>query len=250
MGNCPPARPRDPVAALRSCPLRLTSWRRISPVGAALLAGCEGRFSALDPAAAEARQIADLAWLMFGLAGAVMALVALLLAAALWRARRGGGLPESPLNGMLLVVGGGIVLPLVVLPVLWVLSLQGMAALSQPERPSELEIEIRGRQWSYEVFYPQNGVLLTDELRIPVGRAVTLRLHADDVIHSFWVPRLGGKTDLIPGVVNETWIRAEQAGTYEGRCAEFCGVGHFEMGLTVIAQDPDEFEAWLAEASR
>ena len=214
-----------------------------------LLTACEGRFSALDPHSPEARGIVGMTWLMFALAAGVMALVALLLVAALWRGRRGRGVPESRLNGMLLVVGGGIVLPLLVLPVLWVLTLQGMAALAQPEDPSELEIEIHGRQWSYEVFYPASGALLVDEVRIPTGQAVLLRLHGEDVIHSFWVPRLGGKTDLIPGVVNETWIRADEPGTYEGRCAEYCGIGHTEMGLTVIALTPADFEAWQAERS-
>jgi cytochrome c oxidase subunit II len=229
--------PRSPISA----------WLAAVLAGC-LLAACEGRFSTLDPASPEARQVADLSWFMFVLAAGVMAVVGLLMAAALWRARHGRELPESRLNGMLLVVGGGIVLPLVVLPVLWVLSLAGMAALAQPDQPVELEIEIRGRQWSYEVFYPQSGMRLSDEVRIPAGRPVLLRLHADDVIHSFWVPRLGGKTDLIPGVVNEAWLRAEQPGTYEGRCAEYCGIGHTEMGLTVIALEQAEFEAWQAGA--
>lgn len=237
--------PSLPFAWRRFATIRLPVFVAAGP----LLTACEGRFSALDPHSPEARGIVDLTWLMSALAAGVMALVALLLLAALWRGRRGRELPESRLNGMLLVIGGGIVLPLLVLPVLWVLTLQGMAALAQPEDPSELEIEIRGRQWSYEVFYPASGALLIDEVRIPTGQAVLLRLHGEDVIHSFWVPRLGGKTDLIPGVVNETWIRAEEAGTYEGRCAEYCGIGHTEMGLTVIAQPPAEFEAWLAERS-
>ena len=230
---------------------RIFAKARLPAFGGAglLLTACEGRYSALDPGSPEARGIVDLTWLMFALAAGVMALVSVLLLAALWRGRRGRELPESRLNGMLLVVGGGIVLPLLVLPVLWVLTLQGMAALAQPEDPSDLEIEIRGRQWSYEVFYPASGVLLADEVRIPTGQPIRLRLHGDDVIHSFWIPRLGGKTDLIPGVVNETWIRAEEPGTYEGRCAEYCGIGHTEMGLTVIAQSPADFEAWLGERS-
>jgi cytochrome c oxidase subunit II len=164
-----------------------------------------------------------------------------------WRGRRRRD--HSRLNGMALVVGGGIVLPLIVLPVLWVLSLQAMAALAEPDEPHALEIDIHGRQFSYEVIYGQSGITMTDEIRIPFGRPVLLRLHAEDVIHSFWVPRLGGKTDLIPGVVNETWIRADQAGIYEGRCAEFCGIGHFEMGLTVIAEDPSDFDLWLAQSA-
>ncbi len=203
--------------------------------------------------------MANLGWFMFALAAGVMALVGGLLAVALWRgrhepARASGGAPDrAPArprrNAVALVVGGGIVLPLIVLPILWVVSLQAMAALAEPDEPYALEIEVRGRQFSYDVFYPASGARLTDEIRIPVGEPVLLRLHGDDVIHSFWVPRLGGKTDLIPGVVNETWLRAAEAGTYEGRCAEFCGVGHFAMGLTVVAEEPAQFEAWLARAA-
>lgn len=232
------------------------TWRRpragpaaFVVVAGLIVAACGGRFSALEPASPEARGISDLTWFMLALAASVMLLVGLLMAAALWRGRRGRELPESRLNGTLLVLAGGIVLPLLVLPILWVLTLHGMAALAQPADASELEIEIRGRQWSYEVFYPASGVLLTDEVHIPTGQAVLLRLHADDVIHSFWIPRLGGKTDLMPGVVNEHWIRADEPGTYEGRCAEFCGIGHTDMGLTVIAQPQDEFATWLAERS-
>jgi cytochrome c oxidase subunit II len=215
---------------------------------AGFLAGCAGPHSTLDPASREAALIADLSWFMFALAGGVMALVGGLLLLALWRGRRRH--EESRLNAMALVIGGGIVLPLIVLPILWIVSLQAMAALAEPDEPIALEIDIHGRQFSYEVRYPDQGVTLIDEIRIPVGQPVLLRLHAEDVIHSFWVPRLGGKTDLIPGVVNETWIRASEAGVYEGRCAEFCGVGHFEMGLIVVAEEAAAFEEWLAQATR
>jgi cytochrome c oxidase subunit II len=217
-------------------------------LSAGLLLGCEGRFSALDPASPQAQLIADLSWFMFVLSVGVMGLIVWLTAWALWRGRREQERPA--LNGMALVVGGGIVLPLIVLPVLWVLSLQAMAALQLPDEPFALEVDIHGRQFSYDVLYAENGIQLTDELRIPVGQPVLLRLHGEDVIHSFWVPRLGGKMDLIPGVTNETWIMAGQAGVYEGRCSEYCGIGHTFMGLTVIAQEQAEFEAWLNENGR
>jgi cytochrome c oxidase subunit II len=221
--------------------------RVLAACAAGCVAGCAGPHSALDPASREAALIADLSWFMFALAAGVMALVGGLLLVALWRGRRPH--EESRLNGMALVIGGGIVLPLIVLPILWIVSLQAMAALAEPDEPYALEIDIHGRQFSYEVRYPDLRVTLIDEVRIPVGQPVLLRLHADDVIHSFWVPRLGGKTDLIPGVVNETWIRATEPGVYEGRCAEFCGVGHFEMGLVVIAEEADDFAQWLAQAT-
>lgn len=216
-------------------------------LGLSVVSGCEGRFSVLDPASPQAALVADLWWLMLVLSTAITVLVVALLAWALWRRPDGDRRPR--LNPMALVVGGGILLPLAVLPILWVVSLQAMAAVSAPAQPSGLEIEIRGRQWSYDVFYPQSGIRLVDEVRIPVGEPVLLRLESEDVIHSFWVPRLGGKTDLVPGVTNETWIQASAPGTYEGRCAEFCGIGHFEMSITVTAQERADFEAWLRQAT-
>lgn len=211
-------------------------------------AGCAGPLSTLDPAGPQAQQIADLGWLMFFLSIGVTALVVALLGWALWRGRRPRPDEPPPIEPMKLVIAGGVVLPLLILPVVWVLSLQSMATLAGPDQAPALEIEITGRQFSYQVAYPAEGPVLRDEVRIPAGQPVLLRLRSEDVIHSFWVPRLGGKMDLVPGQTNEMWLQASEPGTYAGHCAEFCGIGHTEMSLVVIALDPSEFEAWLASA--
>ncbi|HEV2706187.1 MAG TPA: c-type cytochrome, partial [Pyrinomonadaceae bacterium] len=102
--------------------------------------------------------------------------------------------------------------------------------------------------WWWEVEYdnrnPSLNVTTANEIHIPVGRPVFFRLTSNDVIHSFWVPNLHGKTDLIPGRETTTWLRADRAGTFRGQCAEFCGHQHAHMALTVVAEAPEQFQAW------
>ena len=95
--------------------------------------------------------------------------------------------------------------------------------------------------------YPANGVRLRNEMRVPVGRPVDVHTQSVDVIHSFWVPRLGGKLDAVPGRTLVVRLQADRAGTYRGQCAEFCGAGHAHMTMTVIAMEPADFDAWLRD---
>lgn len=146
-------------------------------------------------------------------------------------------------------VGTAIVL-LLVLAVFW----RTMTALAaSPE--DGLVVDVYGHQWWWEFEYPaytydlegrETTVRTGNELYIPAGRPVKLRLHSDNVIHSFWVPRLNGKTDVIPGQTNEMWFEAEQPGVYEGQCAELCGVQHAGMRVKVFALSQDEWQAWMA----
>ena len=212
------------------------------------VAGCAGPLSTLDPAGPQADAIARLGWLMLAMSVGVVALVVGLLGWALWRGRRPRPEAPSPLASTRLVVAGGIVLPLLVLPIVWLLSLQAMGGLAAPPGGAAVEVEVTGRQFGYEVRYPGHEAALLDEVRIPAGAPVLLRLASVDVIHSFWVPRLGGKMDLVPGQLNEMWLQADEPGTYEGRCAEFCGIGHTAMRIVVVAMEPADFEAWLAAA--
>ena len=109
-------------------------------------------------------------------------------------------------------------------------------------------IEITGQQWWWEVRYvsddPSRIFETAHEIHVPVGEPVRLRLRSEDVIHSFWVPAVAGKTDLIPGQTNETWIQADTPGVYRGQCAEYCGRQHAHMALRLFADPPEEFEAW------
>jgi len=114
-----------------------------------------------------------------------------------------------------------------------------------------VDIEVKGYRYYWNYTYP-NGVIAVDRLRAPVGQNVRLELTAPpfDVIHSWWIPALGGKFDAIPGQTNETWFNAEAPGVYRGQCAEFCGVQHAEMKATVEAMPREEFESWLEDEAR
>jgi cytochrome c oxidase subunit 2 len=106
-------------------------------------------------------------------------------------------------------------------------------------------IEVTGHQWWWEVRYPDTGITLRNELHIPVGQPVDIHLTTADVIHAFWVPRLGGKLDAIPGRTNVLRLQADRPGSYRGQCAEFCGMNHAHMQFTVEAHPPEAFDQWL-----
>jgi len=114
---------------------------------------------------------------------------------------------------------------------------------------AHLEIDVTGHQWWWEVTYPNSepdkSIRTANEIHIPVGKPVELRLATRDVIHSLWIPNLHGKRDLIPGRVNKFWIEADRPGVYRGQCAEFCGLQHANMALTVIAESQDAYDRWL-----
>ena len=123
-----------------------------------------------------------------------------------------------------------------------------LAAIDRPSRTPRLNIEVTGQQWWWKVRYlsdkPSEVFNVANEIHIPTGEPVKVTLRSRDVIHSFWVPALSGKTDLIPGQVNTTWIEASAPGTYLGQCAEYCGLQHAHMALRVVADPPDRFEGW------
>ena len=110
-----------------------------------------------------------------------------------------------------------------------------------------LEIKVTGHQWWWEFEYPEEGIVTANELHIPVDRAVSFTLTSADVIHAFWVPKLGGKQDVVPTRENPMWLLAEEEGEYYGQCAEFCGVSHANMRLRVIAESDTDFNAWVKQ---
>ena len=145
------------------------------------------------------------------------------------------------------------IIPAVVLAIIAVPTIQGIATLAERDDDA-FQVRVIGNQFFWEFEYPDiigpDGAPLkvTNEMHIPVGQRVEITLLSNDVIHSFWVPRLAGKTDAIPGRENHMWLEADQAGTYAGQCAEFCGTAHAEMLLTVVADDDQAFNDWVAEA--
>jgi cytochrome c oxidase subunit 2 len=200
----------------------------------------------LDPKGPAAETIADLWWLMLALGAATFLVFAVALGIGLTRRPSPGSETqlERRLNSW--IVGGGIVLPLVVVVVVFGATVSAMREL--PTEPSDdaLVVEITGFQWRYDVSYPDAGVDVTDELHLPVGRQVALHLTSEDVIHSFWVPELGGKLDMLPDGTNVLVLTADEPGEWAARCAEFCGEKHASMTLRVVAESPEKFDRWLA----
>lgn len=217
-----------------------------APAIAAPLGGCAGIQSALAPRGTEAQEIDALFWTVTGVSVAVTILVVTVTAIAL----RGPEGWRRVLATDRVVGGGGIVLPIVVLSVLLVYGLLVMQAGAARSRSAEGPgVTITGKRWWWQVVY-QDGdgreIVSANELRLPVGRPVAIRLESDDVIHSFWAPQLGGKLDMIPGRTNMLTLEATEAGVSRAQCAEYCGGAHALMSMYVVALEPDAYEAWLA----
>jgi cytochrome c oxidase subunit II len=223
---------------------------------ASLVSGCSSEPisppktpSALAPRGPNAAHLAELWWVMLALGTAIFVLVVVLLAAALLRRRRASSstAPDSRGNvGRRWLLQGGIALPLVVLAIVFGYTIYILAALAAQQGQPAFQIHVVGRRWWWQVDYPAQGITTANEIHIPVGVPVQIQLESADVIHSFWVPELGGKMDLIPSRMNNVTLQADQAGVYRGECAEFCGLQHAHMGFMVVAQNQDDFNAWLA----
>lgn len=217
---------------------------------AAFLHGCGGLQSALDAAGPSAREIAILWWWMLGGSVAIFALVVGVLLYALFA----GAATRERIAPLRLIVGGGIVLPIVVLSLLVPFNAYVASGATAARSADTLTIRVRGRQWWWQVAYDPGTPAATfetaNEIYLPVGRPVELILTSPDVIHSFWVPRLAGKIDLIPGRKNRLMIEADEPGVFRGQCAEFCGAGHTKMALYVVAVESDRFETWMEHQRR
>jgi cytochrome c oxidase subunit 2 len=163
-----------------------------------------------------------------------------------YRDRPGGTAPRQ-IRGHTLLELSWTIAPALVLLIIAIPTIQLVfktQAASAP--PGALEITVRGWQWWWEFRYPSLGVVTANETYVPVGRPVVLSLEGPDVIHSFWVPRLGGKRDVVPGRVNRITFTPDKPGDLWGQCAEFCGTSHANMRMVVMAVPKDEFERWVA----
>ncbi len=214
-----------------------------------LLSGCGGPLSTLDPAGPAAASAAWLWWAMFA-----FATVVLIVVVALWlyaMRRDPGDVTDESAQRVQnrWIVGGGFVLPLVSITALLAFGIpagHNMMPLASDE--DVLRIDVTAHRWWWEVSYPEEGIALNNELHIPVGVPVHVHVTSEDVIHSFWVPRLAGKLDAIPGRTNVLRLQADETGIFQGKCAEFCGAGHAHMDFTVEAHPQDDFDDWLEEA--
>lgn len=201
-------------------------------------------------AASEAR----LGWYLVIVSGVVIAVVSLLVVVGGRRRARVGdamGLERTASHsGLLWIYIGGLIVPAMILIVSFALTLGTLHATARPSRDPAATIQIVGHRWWWEVHYvdrnPANTITTANEIHVPVGEPVRLQLTSADVIHSFWVPQLAGKTDVMPGQTNVAWLEADSAGVYRGACTEYCGVQHANMAPVVIAEPPAMFTAWEA----
>jgi cytochrome c oxidase subunit 2 len=212
--------------------------------GAALASGCGGPQSALDPAGREAEQLAALFWWMTaGVAVIWLAVIGIALYAAYTPER-------SDLTGpRRLIVWGGVIVPTVLLTALVSYGLALLPEYLAPARAGSLRIHVTGEQYWWRVRYLPDGgapVDLANEIRLPVGEQVEFLLESHDVIHSFWIPALGGKMDMIPGRQTRLRLSPQRTGTFRGACAEYCGASHALMSFAVVVQEKEEFAGWLA----
>lgn len=210
-----------------------------------LLAGCDGPQSALDPAGRGAERIADLFWWMTISGGVIWFAVTGLTVYAIHLERK----PHSLTAARFLIVGGGVVFPTLVLTILLAYGLAMLPELVRPAPEGSLKIMVSGEQWWWRVrYFPPQGeaVELANEIRLPVGEVVEFHLDSPDVIHSFWIPPLGGKVDMIPGRVNRLILEPTKTGVFRGVCAEYCGASHALMAFPVVVHEKAEFNQWLA----
>ena len=221
--------------------------------------------STLDPAGSGASDILRLGSLYFWILIAIFGAVLICVCIAIGGARRPSSNrqpdeppePPSPPTAerkIFAIVTACVVVTVILLFALLfidVFTSRSVYALSSEPHP--LSLKVIGHQWWWEVHYqdadhPEKTMVTANEIHVPVGKVVRLELTSTDVIHSFWVPNISGKKDLIPGHPTKTWIKADKAGTFSGQCAEFCGHQHAHMRLEFVAEPPDKFDKWLAQA--
>ena len=204
--------------------------------------------SVFAPAGVEAAALHEVSMVLLAAATGIFLGVMLLLGLAL---RRGG---KRPVPTAWWVLGGGIGLPVAVLTLLLLYGTLRTAGLERTLADPPLVVSVTGRLWWWEVRYrdPAGGqdVVLANELRLPAGRPAQIALASDDVVHSLWVPQLGGKRDLVPGRINHLVYTPSRTGVFRGACAEYCGAQHAKMVLPVVVMPPADFAAWLAAQAR
>jgi cytochrome c oxidase subunit 2 len=220
-------------------------------------ASCGGIHNVLNPTGPQAQNLSRLWWLMFIVCSVVFVIVMIAVLLSLKNRTRDSQalvapqvepLPE-PERKRRNVVVTAVTITVVILFVFLIASFSaGRSMTAGLEHKNGLTVEITGHQWWWEVRYPDanasNIFTTANEIHIPVGVPVTFSLKGGDVIHSFWVPNLAGKKDLIPGKINTMWLQADKPGVYRGQCAEYCGLQHARMALWIVAEPQEQFNAW------
>lgn len=216
---------------------------------ALVLGGCawDSRMSTVHPASDLAKSTLHVYGIIVWATIVIAVVVSVVLALALlrFRDRPGAPLPRQ-IRGHTLLEMSWTIAPALILLIIAVPTLQAIFRTQRPAPTGALVVTVRGWQWWWEFRYPTLQVATANEMYIPVGRPVALQLEGPDVIHSFWIPRLGGKRDVVPGRVNRITFTADTPGEFWGQCAEFCGTSHANMRMRVIAVEREAFDRWVA----
>jgi cytochrome c oxidase subunit 2 len=260
----PSRRTRGGRAIFRLARAGAAARRRIVPAlvsvaGSLLLGGCGGNRDGLDAASTEAKQISSLWWTYFWVCAVVFGLVMLSVLGVIARARRQRALlpnaapavrhSKDPADsGSFIIVTVCTVATALILFALLIVDFRTGHAMTPITSGDVLTVKITGKQWWWQIEYEDavasNMVITGNELHLPVGRPVKLLLESTDVIHSFWIPNLQGKKDLVPGHPTALWLHPTEIGRYHGQCAEFCGLQHAHMQLLAVVESPEDFAKW------
>lgn len=208
-----------------------------------MLPGCGGIQSALQPAGENAQAVADLFWLMGGATLVIwLGVVLFAIHATLIDPTR-----HDVRTARFIIVGGGVVFPVIVLTALLIHGLRLMPDTRAALPAESLRIEVSGEQWWWRVRYRHEGqsVATANEIHLPVDEPAEFILTSPDVIHSFWIPSLAGKMDMTPGRTTRLVVTPTKTGTFRGACAEYCGASHARMNFIVVVHERDAFDRWL-----
>jgi cytochrome c oxidase subunit 2 len=246
--------PRTPIrrALLLICALTVvTALALIVAMPAFAQEGTPPKPNALDPAGPNSAAIASLFNIVLIIATVVFVVVEglILISALRFRRRAKDATEPTQIHGNTRAEIAWTILPALIVVTLFVMALQTQQTLdTKPAVAAEqMTVKVIGHQFWWEYQYPDLGITTATDLVIPTGKVVNLELSSVDVIHSFWVPQLNGKTDAFPNHVNYTWIQANTAGIFYGQCAELCGASHANMRVVVVAKTPEEFDQWVKQ---
>lgn len=208
------------------------------------MSGASG--SIFDPVSPQAHAISDLFVITLWICAVIFAIVAGLVGYSLARYRwRDGDADPVQVSGNKRIEIVWTAIPFLIVVALFGLTVQAMQRADPAPLPGDPDLVIVGHQWWWEVRSPKLGYVAANEIHIPVGRPISVRLDTTDVLHEFWVPQLTRKMTTVPGAGNHVWMEADKPGVYQGVCSEFCGTQHAWMRFEVIAEAPDQYEAWV-----
>ncbi len=225
---------------------------------AALQAFAAPPASIFSPHSTPAREVHSLSLFVLAITGLIFAGVSILLVYALvkFRARPNDTTEPPQVFGSVQIELSWTIIPILIIVVLFLTTARVLFSVQDaPEPATALDVTVVGHQFWWEFRYPKYNVVSANELHVPLSsqahpRPTFMKLTSADVMHSFWVPELAGKTDLLPNRVNQMWIDPQKPGMYEGQCAQFCGAQHAKMLLRVYVDTPEQFQAWIANQQR